>query len=140
MIQKSLRPLGILNQLKGVWNEQNDSEAMYKILVFYWSIVRKVFAESWGLNSQKSRLMHSAGIISMGVLMDQIMMRIESLPNPEEELIETLEKIRPYCRWTSGTWEGLGWKWNEVQSISSHINKLSEYLCRIERERRISKK
>ena len=140
MIQKSLRPLGILNQFKGIGNEQNDSEAMYKILVFYWSIVRKVFAESWGLNSQKSRLMHSAGIISMGVLMDQIMMRIESLPNPEEELIETLEKIRPYCRWTSGTWEGLGWKWNEVQSISSHINKLSEYLCRIERELRMSKK
>ena len=140
MIQKSLRPLGILNQFKGIGNEQNDSEAMYKILVFYWSKVRKVFPEAWGLNSQQSRLMHSAGIISMGVLMDQIMMRIESLPNPEEELIKTLEKIRPYCRWTSGTWEGLAWKWNEVQSTSSHINKLSEYLCRIERELRMSKK
>ena len=58
----------------------------------------------------------------------------------EQELFDTLNKIRPYCRWTSGTWEGLGWKWNEVQSIPSHINKLSEYLCRIERELRLSKK
>ena len=36
----------------------------------------------------------------------------------------------------SGTWESLGWKWNEVQSTPSHINKLSEYLCRLERELR----
>ena len=140
MIQKSLRPLGILNQFKGIGNEQNDSEAMYKILILYWSQVRKVFPEEWGLTPQKSRLMHSAGVRSMGILMDHIMMRIESLPNPEQELFETLKKIRPYCRWTSGTWEGLGWKWNEVQSIPSHINKLSEYLCRIERELRLSKK
>ena len=140
MIQKSLRPLGILNQFKGIGNEKNDSEAMYKILILYWCQVRKVFPEEWGLTPQKSRLMHSAGIRSMGVLMDHIMMRIESLPNPEQELFETLKKIRPYCRWTSGTWEGLGWKWNEVQSTPSHINKLSEYLCRIERELRLSKK
>ena len=44
--------------------------------------------------------------------------------------------MKPYCRWTSGTWESLGWKWNEVQSTPSHINKLSEYLCRLERELR----
>ena len=140
MILKSLKPLGILNQFKGIGNEQNDSDAMYKILVFYWSQVKKVFPEAWGLTSQKSRLMHSAGIRSMGVLMDQIMMRIESLPDPEKELFGTLNKIRPYCKWTGGTWEGLGWKWNEVQSTGTHINRLSEYLCRIERELRMSKK
>ena len=72
--------------------------------------------------------------------MDQIMMRIESLPNPGKELSNTLKKLRPYCRWTSGTWEGLGWKWNEVQSSPSHINKLSEYLCRVERDLRLTQK
>jgi len=140
MIQKSLKPLGILNQFKGIGNEQNDSEAMYKILVFYWSQVRKVFPEAWGLTPQKSRLMHNAGIKSMGVLMDQIMMRIESLPNPEKELLDSLNNIRPYCRWTSGTWDVLGLKWNEVQVLPNHINKLSEYLCRMERDLRMVKK
>ena len=65
--------------------------------------------------------MHSAGIRSKGVLMDQIMMRIETSSEPESEL-KTLQKMKPYCRWTSGTWESLGWKWNEVQSTPSHIN------------------
>ena len=72
----------------------------------------------------------------MGVLMDQVMMRIETLQDPGKELSKTLKAIKPYCRWTEGTWESLGWKWNEVQSTHSHINKLSEFLCRLERDLR----
>ena len=68
---------------------------MYKILILYWSQVRKVFPEEWGLTPQKSRLMHSAGVRSMGVLMDHIMMRIESLSNPEQELFKTFKKMYP---------------------------------------------
>ena len=139
MIQKSLRPLGILNQFKGIGNEQNDYESMYEILTLYWTQVKNVFPEAWGLIPQKSRLMHNAGIRAMGLLMDQILMRVESFPDRENQIFEILTKIKPYCRWTGGTWEGLGWKWNEVQSTPSHINKLSEYLCRIERELRKTK-
>jgi len=136
MIQRSLKPLGILNQYKGIGGEQNDTDGMYEVLLFYWSQVKATFPEAWNLTPQKSRLMHSAGIRSMGVLMDQVMMRIETSSDPAAELKKTLHKMKPYCRWTSGTWESLGWKWNEVQSTPSHINKLSENLCRLERELR----
>ena len=136
MIQRSLRPLGILNQYKGIGSDQNDTNGMYEILMFYWSHVKATFPDAWNLTSQKSRLMHSAGIRSMGVLMDQVMMRIETSPDPGKELSKTLKTIKPYCRWTEGTWESLGWKWNEVQSTHSHINKLSEFLCRLERDLR----
>ena len=139
MIQKSLRPLGILSQFEGIGNEPNDYESMYEILTIFWTQVKNVFPNAWGLNPRKSRLMHSAGIRAMGLLMDQILMRVESFPDRENQIFEILTKIKPYCRWTSGTWEGLGWKWNEVQSTTSHINKLSEYLCRIERELRKTK-
>ena len=139
MIQKSLRPLGILNQFEGIGNEPNDYESMYEILTIFWTQVKNVFTDAWGLNPRKSRLMHSAGIRAMGLLMDQILMRVESFPDRENEIFEILTKIKPFCRWTSGTWEGLGWKWNEVQSTTSHINKLSEYLCRIERDLRKTK-
>ena len=89
MIQRSLKPLGILNQYKGIGGEQNDTNGMYEVLLFYWSQVKATFPEAWNLTSQKSRLMHSAGIRSMGVLMDQIMMRIETSSEPESELKNT---------------------------------------------------
>jgi len=138
MITSSLKPLGILNQYKGIGNENHDSENMYKVLVFFWNEVKNTFPDAWGISSQKSRLMHSAGIRAMGTLMDQVMMIIESMPNSQQELSKTLQRIKPYCRWTEGTWESLGWKWNEIQSTYSHINKLSQYLCKVEREKRLN--
>ena len=92
MIQRSLKPLGILNQYKGIGGEQNDTNGMYEVLLFYWSQVKATFPEAWNLTSQKSRLMHSAGIRSMGVLMDQIMMRIETSSEPESELKKHFKK------------------------------------------------
>ena len=53
---------------------------MYEILMFYWSHVKATFPDAWNLTPQKSRLMHSAGIRSMGVLMTA-MMRIETSPD-----------------------------------------------------------
>ena len=47
MIQRSLRPLGILNQYKGIGTDQNDTNGMYEILMFYWSHVKANFFEAW---------------------------------------------------------------------------------------------
>lgn len=134
-IQRNLRPpIGALNQYKGLGAEQSDTDSMYKTLVLYWSAVREVFNDAWGLPPTKSRLMHSAGIRTMGSLMDQIMLRADGSPDPVGEIRESLQRIKPYCRWTEGVWEGLGWKWDEVQSTTSHINKLSDYVGRLDRE------
>jgi len=42
--------------------------------------------------------------------------------------------LAPHCCWTGGTWEGLGLAWNEIQSTSQHITKLSDHLMHIERD------
>jgi DGQHR domain-containing protein len=132
-IKKSLRsPMGVLNQYKGVVD--SDHDAMYQSLVLYWSIVRETFLTSWGKPPTESRLMHSAGIKAMGTLMDQIMLRADSTPNPETEVRNSLNRIAPYCRWSEGIWETLNWRWNEIQSTPQHIARLSEYLIRLDRE------
>jgi DGQHR domain-containing protein len=134
-ILKSLRPpIGALNQFKGLGSEPSDTDGMYKTLVAYWSAVKDVFPEAWGLPSTKSRLMHSAGIRAMGILMDQIMLRADGRADPDREIRESLKRIKPYCRWTEGTWDGLGMKWNEVQSIDGHINRLADYLGHLDRD------
>lgn len=134
-IAKNLRPpIGALNQYKGLGSEPSDTDSMYQTLVTYWGAVKDVFPEAWGLSSKKSRLMHSAGIRAMGVLMDQIMLRADGMPNPKSEIRSALKRIKPHCRWTEGVWDSLGWQWNEIQSIDSHINKLADHLSRLDRE------
>jgi DGQHR domain-containing protein len=132
-IKRNLRPpMGALSQYKGT--TETDTKAMYKALVVYWSAVREAFPDAWGRAPSTSRLMHSAGIKAMGALMDQIMLRADSTSKPEQEIRDSLARIAPYCRWTSGAWEGLNWRWNEIQSTTQHISRLSEHLIRLDRE------
>lgn len=135
MIRASIRnPLGILAQYKSLGSEPSDTEAMYQLLVTYWSNVRDTFPEAWGKPTTKSRLMHSAGIHAMGVLMDKIMNRASGYRRPEHHVRESLNRIAPHCRWTSGTWEHLGMRWNEIQKVDKHVRLLSDVLSRLDYE------
>jgi DGQHR domain-containing protein len=132
-IENSLRSAsGALGQYKGN-GAGADANAMYRALVQYWSAVRDTFPDAWGKSSEQSRLMHSAGIRAMGALMDQIMIRADSMNDPAAEMRASLTRIAPHCRWTEGRWEELGWNWNEVMSISQQINRLSDHLMLLDR-------
>ena len=134
VIERSLKPpLGALNQFKGLGGTQSDIDGMYRTMILFWSAVKETFPEAWGLPSTKSRLMHSAGIRVMGDMMDQIMLRADSSPDPKGEISVSLNRIKSYCRWTEGSWEELGWQWNDVQSTGPHIRRLSDYLIHLDR-------
>jgi DGQHR domain-containing protein len=130
VIQKSMtNPLGALAPLKANGRDGADAEAMYKILLTYWSAVKAVFPDAWGKDPRHSRLMHSAGLVAMGLLMDKIYARLfadDGIVAVQREL----EKIAPACRWTKGTWEGLGMAWNEIQNTTRDIKKLQDALVR----------
>jgi len=126
-------PAGALGQFKHN-GDGNDTEAMYDALLLYWSAVRDVFPEAWGKPPTESRLMHSAGIRAMGALMDTIMLRADAAPDKAAAVRSILKRIAPRCRWTDGTWDGLGLRWNEIQSTTQHITKLSDHLMHIERD------
>jgi DGQHR domain-containing protein len=134
VIERSLKPpLGALNQFKGLGGSQSDIDGMYRTMILYWSSVKDVFTDAWGLPSTKSRLMHSAGIRVMGDMMDQIMLRADSSPDPRSEISKSLNRIKPHCRWTKGTWEELNWQWNDIQSTGPHIRRLSDFLIHLDR-------
>lgn len=132
-IKRNLKsPMGALSQYKSV--QEADPDAMYRTLVVYWSAVRDTFPDAWGKPPAESRLMHSAGIRSMGALMDQVMLRADSTIAPDMEVKESLARIAPHCSWTEGIWEQLGWNWNEIQNTAPHITRLSEHLIRLDRD------
>lgn len=126
MIRGSINnPLGALAALRTAnqGREGADLENMYRLLVTFWSAVRTVFAEAWGRDPRQSRLMHSAGILAMGVLMDRIYARLS--PQEEVKVVEReLLKVAPACRWTHGMWDSLGVAWNEIQSTPRDIRRL----------------
>ncbi len=125
-------PAGALGQFKRN-GDGNDTEAMYDALLLYWSAVRDTFAHAWGKPPTESRLMHSAGIRAMGALMDPIMLRTDGTADRATAVRKILKRLAPQCRWTSGTWDGLGLAWNEIQSTSQHISRLSDHLMHLER-------
>ncbi len=131
VIKNSLSsPLGALAPFKPVGREgSGDVAGMYRILITYWTAVKTAFAESWGKDPKHSRLMHSAGLLAMGLLMDAIYARVA--PDADVATVRReIEKVSPACRWTKGTWETLGLAWNEIQNTPPHVKKLQDALVR----------
>jgi len=127
-------PLGALSPFKGTGSEPSDIEAMYRIMCVYWGAVKEVFPDAWAKPPTESRLMHSAGIRAMGVLMDRLSTKVQGTGNEAAAHKIALSRIAPHCCWVEGTWEGLGWKWNEVQATPRHIRGLADHLVRLDFE------
>lgn len=122
-------PLGALAPYKSHGKDGADIESMYRILVTYWTAVKNTFPDAWGKDPRQSRLMHSAGLISMGLLMDRIYARL-SFTDDVAAVQRELMKIAPVCHWTEGTWETLGVAWNEIQNTPRDIKRLQDTLVR----------
>ena len=117
-----------------VYSTDAGLDQHYQALCTYWTQVKNVFDQAWGKPPSESRLMHSAGIRVMGSLMDPIWTRAESDIDKEASVRQSLERLAPYCRWTSGEWDELGWAWDDVQATQKHIRGLKTYLLRKDRE------
>jgi DGQHR domain-containing protein len=132
MIRNSINsPLGALAPFKAAGDDSLDLKAMYRTLFIFWGAVRSVFSSAWGLPPTKSRLMHSAGIEAMGILMDRMFARHAGKPDEAHAIKTDLQRLAPHCCWTSGTWEAMGLEWNEVQNTSKHIRSLADTLVRL---------
>lgn len=115
-----------------------DIEDQLDLLKLFWSAVAEVFPEAWGLLPRKSRLMHGAGFISMGFLMDTIADRNRKTKTLSKQLFKKeLMPLKEVCSWTEGSWDfdgGNTLKWNEVQNVPRHIQLLSSHLLSMYRE------
>jgi DGQHR domain-containing protein len=131
MLEYSLND-GVLFRFRGVDDASSDIEAMLEVLRAFWSAVRKVFVEAWGLPPRRSRLTHGAGVITLGLLMDAIADRYRASGLPTtEQFAEDLEALKDVCRWTDGYWDfgpGRQRKWNEIQNTPKDIELLANYL------------
>jgi DGQHR domain-containing protein len=124
--------LGALAPFKATAGASADVDGMYRILVAFWSAAKAAFPDAWGRPATESRLMHSAGIEAMSLLMDRMMSRAAPGADLQVHAYEALSRIAPHCRWTSGRWAELQRDWNEIQNLPRDIKLLSGHLARLD--------
>lgn len=109
-----------------------DVPAMLATVNNFWSAVRATFADAWGLPPRRSRLMHGAGVVSLGLLMDTMVDRRRTdTVLTSDDFAADLAPISDVCRWTHGFWDfgpGRQRRWNELQNTSKDVELLSNYL------------
>ena len=131
MLENSLTD-GVLYRFRDPQSGESDVKAIIAVLKNYWGAVRTVFHAAWGLPPRQSRLMHGAGIVSLGFLMDAISDRHRKKRIVDHNTFaKDLEPMRDECRWTDGYWDfgpGAQRKWNEVQNTTRDIQVLSNHL------------
>jgi DGQHR domain-containing protein len=132
MLQESLiSTSGCLFPYRNIATGETDTDGIWATLLVYWNAVRDVFPHAWGKPPTQSRLMHGAGIRSMGRLMDRVMATVDpQAKGASDQVHDDLELIAPVCRWTEGEWEALGLSWNEIQNVPKHVRTLSNFLIR----------
>ena len=124
-------PLGALALHRSVDGGSSNPTAMYADVRQFWTCVRSVFPDAWGLPPEQSRLMHSAGIEAMGALMDYLAPRANGQGDAAAFMAQTLQRMAPHCAWTAGRWPDLDCAWNEIESTSRDIRRLSDQLIRL---------
>lgn len=109
-----------------------DIEAMLDLLKAYWAAVSLVFKDAWELPPNRSRLVHGAGIVSMGFIMDAIADRHhENQALAIKDFRDDLDGLARFCRWTNGYWDfggNITRKWNEIQNTTKDIRLLANHL------------
>lgn len=130
MMENSIND-GLLYRLRS-GHGNAEAEPMLGALHNFWGAARDVFADAWGLPPKRSRLMHGAGVVSLGFIMDAISERYRSEQYPTlKQFRQDLKPLKDVCRWTDGYWNfgpGLQRKWCDVQNTSKDVQLLSNYL------------
>ncbi len=130
MLENSLSD-GALHPSRDPTTGRGDEQVMLSIINAFWAAVRGVFPEAWGKPPRKSRLMHGAGVVAMGYVMDAIADRYRSHAMTREMFEEDLKPLVDICSWTHGYWDFGGGdirKWNEVQNTSKAVFRLTNLL------------
>lgn len=128
MLDNSIRD-GALAPYRNPGGADPDTGGMLEVVSHFWAAVCEVFPDAWGLPPRQSRLLHGAGVIALGFLMDTIALNREQPPPTAAVFAEGLRLVAPDCRWTSGTWE-FGRNWRSIQNTSQDASELSDYLSR----------
>lgn len=106
---------------------EGDVAQMLTHLRLYWTAVRELFSDAWGLPPRRSRLSHGVGVAALGFVMDAL---TEDVPLRDVgRVIQRLQHLAG-CPWTTGTWQfgAEERRWNSLQNTPNDIRLLTQHL------------
>ena len=129
--------------IRDLVNQTDFEDRTFSIINNYFTAVQEVFADDWdGMTPRTSRLVHGAGIVAMGYVMEVLYARGDA--HSVEDFSNGLQCLRNVVHWREGTWkfsEDDERAWNAIQNTSGDITTLSNHLVRIvKRKLRVTKR
>ncbi|MGA8170113.1 MAG: DGQHR domain-containing protein DpdB [Methylocystis sp.] len=106
------------------------------IISEFYHAVRHVFADDWvGKTPKTSRLIHGAGIIAMGYVMD--FLNSVTGATTRDEFARGLQLLKGKTAWSDGEWEfgAERRRWNGLQNVPTDIRQLSLHLVQVLKRR-----
>lgn len=128
---------GYLYNFRNPEDGSGDIERMAEFVNQYWSAVAFVFPHDWHSVPRRSRLVHGAGIVSMGFLMDAVADRLHGKALDLNAFVRELSKVRDDCCWSAGEWQlsnGERRRWNAFQNTSRDVQLLTDHLLGLYRK------
>ena len=101
----------------------------FRLLSEFFHAVRHVFSEDWeGKTPKTSRLVHGAGIISMGYVMETL--HVTTGAEDRETFARGLRHLKGRTAWSSGEWSfgAERRRWNGLQNVPADLRQLSLHL------------
>lgn len=123
---------GVLFRYRGDDEGADDLEGMVATLKNFWLAVSRTFPTEWAKPPRFCRLFAGSGVVALGFIMDAIadgwLADGTAVPSATQYQ-EALQLIKPYCRWSDGTWE-FGRRWNEIQNTPADVALVANFIAR----------
>ena len=110
----------------------DGKEKSFQLLSDFYGAVQETFPDEWQRHKPKtSRLVHGAGIVAMGYVMEVLFARDDA--RDREAFATGLECLHEKTAWTRGAWafsENDVRPWNSIQNVNRDVSQLTDYLIR----------
>jgi DGQHR domain-containing protein len=127
---------GAIRDFKG---QDNESDLAFKLVSDFYGAIQDVFADDWkGHNPKTSRLVHGAGIVAMGYVMELLYARDSA--RDRAAFRKGLAALKGRTAWTQGSWKFSDVEvvpWNAVQNVQRQIMALAQYLVTVVKRNRV---
>lgn len=121
---------GALRELRG---EEDELDRAFCLISEFYGAVQDVFAADWNGHSPKtSRLVHSAGIVALGFVMELLHARDGA--RDRAAFRRGLSVLKGQTAWTHGTWKFSDFEvvpWNALNNVQRQIMALAQHLVAI---------
>jgi DGQHR domain-containing protein len=128
---------GALRDFKG---RDDEFDLAFNLISDFYGAVQQVFPEDWNGHSPKtSRLVHGAGIVAMGYVMELLYARDGA--RDLASFRRGLSVLKGRTAWTHGSWKFSDSEivpWNMVQNVQRQIIALAQYLVTLVKRSAVS--